>query len=362
MVFIAIDKNSGALIHANKVSHTKSVKRKLFYYCTCCNDNLSYVKEYTRNKITVKSHFRHEKNSDCVIEKNNDSIYLNDTKRYVNKWLSQIDEYYIYAQKIKGQIIDVVNNNNDHIYIKYSLCSKETIKNKINDIGRIIWILSMNNRPHKIYEVMDTNKILYLLSIESKTDLVDFNLSECDVYLDSDSMYKMVANDEKNEKVFYTGEHIPVVGHLVKKILIKNFIEDIGDIFKNEFEYEPEKSEEIKPLYTKKFFISVLRGKIYDSGLNYDMSHLDNIEVKDLSEIELKIDELIRKQEEQIQEHMKMKKTVETKFRDNDINENNRINVNLLSELNVRLLNVELDRKMSAFNAQYFFDNVFKND
>lgn len=191
-----------------------------------------------------------------------------------------------------------------------------------------------------------------------------------------------------DEKKFYTMEHTPITGHLIKKIPIENFTENIGNIFKNGFEYVPVQSNEIKTLYTKKFFINMLQTKISDNNLSYDMTRLDNIKISDLSKIELEIDELIQKQKmvkkenqecikmkelefdelirkqvmvkKENQEHIKMKETVEKKFVYYRTSEDNRIDISSLSEYNVRLLNVDLDVYGKGFDAQKFLTKIGK--
>lgn len=260
MVFVAIEKLTGSIIEAKNVTYTDSVKRNYKYYCTCCNDEVTHVKIHKRNDTIVNSHFRHEKNSECSIDAIYEREYINQISIFVNNWLNKIKKEYLCAlHEVGNDMIDVVNENGDEIYIKYSLVSKKCIQKRINreHDGKIIYLLAINNNYNVTehsrkcfkYKINKTND--YLIRCKTKTDLTDYDLDKVQVYLDNgtNNIYQLVNNTE--DAVYYNRKGFKVKGHLIKKIDVNNLTKTIiGDIWKKNYVYNV-KEEKLPIIYTK---------------------------------------------------------------------------------------------------------------
>lgn len=263
MIPVAFDKDSGTIVRSNTINYTKSKERNTSYYCVICNNKLSFVNDYTKSSGTkVSAHFRHKNNdNECVNIKNDnekDRLQMNNLFDFVNRWLQCINQKNIYKKNNDNGIVDVINKCGDFIYIKYSLILKTNILNKSNQDGRIIWLLSIytdadktnHPRPCTIYSLHnDKHKLIYFCKT---TDLVDFVLSDCEVYLDDGhNIYKLLDNDSENEKVFYTSGNNKITGYLVKVIKSDKFINNILENISISVPYF--NHNKTKTLYTKDY-------------------------------------------------------------------------------------------------------------
>lgn len=329
MVLIAIHKESGKLINVENIDYTESIKRKFTYWCTCCNNELKYVNGYTRTRNEkeeiVSSFFRHldGENNECDTgingENMNNRNYLKYLSKFVDKWIDCINPEYKYSKRI-GTVIDIVNKTNDDIYVKYSLVSRTNIKNKSNDNGRIIWLLSINSEANKqddihprqctIYKINQSNRLL--IHCNNKTDIVDYNLEKCEVYLDDGfNIYKLLNNTRS--KTYYDADGNRIDGHAIKKININQFIKDILDdvmitipkFDKHNEYYLVYTKEEIKKKEMINNIMKQLKilNKIGHNIDNYNVENVDQMEIDDLLIMYENITEKIKKIKEQ-----KMKK------------------------------------------------------
>lgn len=331
MVLVAIHKETGNLIEADSVNYTESITRNHTYWCVLCNDELKFINGHTRTymsngnerETSVVSHFRHvdSENNECeqgVNRENlNNKIFISQSKDYINKWMDCVKTEYKY--NLHKNVVDVINILNDEIYIKYSMMSLKNINNKVNKKGRIIWILSINSemneqpRPCKIYKIYDTNN--HLIKFNSKTDIVDFDLSKHEVYLDDNTnIYKLLTNNKLNEEKYYCyAKAKAVLGHLIQKINIDDLIRDV---FENILTKKPKfdsQNEDENKVYTKDQFekinlIQTIDNKILELdrmnerlisryGLNPSLNNHINIKNmttnelrKTVNDLEMKID------------------------------------------------------------------------
>lgn len=143
---------------------------------------------------------------------------------FINKWFKCIEPMHKFVNH-RDHIIDIVNKQNNHIYVNYSLL------NNINySSSRNIWILSIQNnlRPGKLYNIVDDD---YLFVFERKADLFDFDLDKCKVYLDDGSnIFRLSNNCDIMKYYIISGScKTEVSGLLVEKINIKKFLCNVFD-------------------------------------------------------------------------------------------------------------------------------------
>ena len=310
MVLIAIHKESGKLINVENIDYTESIKRKFTYWCTCCNNELIYVNGYTRTRTRnekeeiVSSFFRHldGENNECDTgingENMNNRNYLKYLSKFVDKWINNIKSEYKYCKRI-GNVIDIVNKTNDDIYVKYSLVSLTNIKNKSNKNGRVIWLLSINSEKYNpddihprqctIYKINQSKKLL--IHCNNKTDLVDYNLGKCEVYLDDGfNIYKLLNNTRS--KTYYDANGNNIDGHIIKRININQFIKNVlDDIMINIPKFDKHNEycliytkEEIKKKETINNIMKQLKilNKTGHNIDNYNVENVDQMEIDDL--------------------------------------------------------------------------------
>ncbi len=290
MVYIAIDQISKQTVYADKVKYDDTKKRDKKYICVDCNGLLSYINSHKRIKTIVDAHFRHKADTKCNMEEVTDINYLEHAAVFINKWMDQIrKEYkYIKSEYITREHTDIVNLNQDHIYVKYTQCTQKIIKKREIIPERLIWILSISKddeyeRTCKIYKIIGRKGDHYLINTNEKTDLYDYDLGKSMVYLDDGSnVYEMI---NREENTHYNLDGKKYYGILAKKIdvneLANKFFEDIS--VDNKFVYNKKiEKENNKCVYTtnayKRYLIKEINKKMYwvkkITNVEYDPSIL----------------------------------------------------------------------------------------
>lgn len=310
MVLIAVHKETNSIIEADDVDFVESKRRNFTYFCIDCNNELFYRNKHTRKGKPVICCFCHKnENNDCDSKMEREANYY-EISNFINKWINNVKPEYKYYKPI-GDIIDINNDKDDFIYVKYSLVTQKNIRNKINSNGKIIWLLSIGNelsenhpRSCKIYEVNDNKNVIHFLTISKKSDLVDFDLTKCDVYLDNSyNIYQLI--DNTNYQKFYAKNREKITGIQVKQYSPNYFIENIcGNIFNNEFAYEQDNENNIINIaYTKKglkklYLINSIQKKLnFLDDNRYKKINLETMNYNDLIELNNNVDISLKKQE-----------------------------------------------------------------
>lgn len=186
--------------------------------------------------------------------------------KFVNDWLRNIKSKNRYKY-IDDKIVDIVNED-DCIYVKWGPVDKSYIDSR----NKCIWLLSIKGK--QIYQSISTDK--YYIGLNCRSDILNFNLNKCDVYLDNGSnIYKLLSNDQQ---IFYIESGIEK-GYLVNKYSHDIFI---SDILGCEFDYVTNANEKITKIYTKKEY--EIKQQKYEimrqNNIIKNKNELDDYEIK----------------------------------------------------------------------------------
>lgn len=274
MVFIALDKTANVIVIAD------NARKETDYNCCHCDDLLTHVNASINYRRI--SHFRHNKGSDCALDREFTSNNHHYTNLFHIKWTRNlIKPEYLYRYWNNANIADICNKNKTRFIVRSVLVKTTYMPNET-----IKYILDGNERKGILYnlEISENINELFYFSKEYDFNIISLNH---EIYIDY-GLNELIKINRNNSQTFgnnimYRCELIDINAFLeqnftdimIKKLHFKNepliikhkFINNnIKDLI---IEHNTKIDNEINLTYTVKLNYIKNYKELYDTTTKY---------------------------------------------------------------------------------------------